>query len=339
MLRSIFLLLLPFTVSAQLKRFQFSETRMGSPFNLIFYHTDSVEAVSIAKECFLMVDSLNKIFSDYSPESEVGKLALQQDLTDIAVSDELFSMIIRSKDAWKRSSKTFDITIGTLSQLWRKTQKVTPDSAAASRFPSEAEIRTAKDLTGFKNLILNERARTITFKISGIRLDFGGIVPGYTAQRVIDLLKTKNINRALVDASGDIVMSDAPPGKDGWTIGINLPENENEIWDKKLELKNFAVSTSGDVYRYTVHNGIKYSHIIDPRTGYGVTSQRNVTVIAKYAADADWLATACSILPIKKALKLAKKEHATILIATMNGEKIITYKSKSFDKYFQKKQS
>ena len=134
-------------------------------------------------------------------------------------------------------------------------------------------------------------------------------------------------------------MGDAPPGKDGWTIGINLPENENEIWDKKLELKNFAVSTSGDVYRYTIHNGIKYSHIIVPGTGYGVTSQRNVTVIAKYGAHADWLATACSILPIKKALKLAKKEHASILIATMNGEKILTYKSKSFDKYFQKKQS
>ncbi len=133
-------------------------------------------------------------------------------------------------------------------------------------------------------------------------------------------------------------MSDAPPGKGGWTIGINLPENENEIWDKKLELKNFAVSTSGDVYRYTIHNGIKYSHIIDPRTGHGVTSQRNVTVITKYGADADWLATACSILPIKKALALAKKEHAAILIATLKDEKITIYKSKSFDKYFQMKQ-
>ena len=119
---------------------------------------------------------------------------------------------------------------------------------------------------------------------------------------------------------------------------MGSPENENEIWDKKLELKNFAVSTSGDVYRYTIHNGIKYSHIIDPKTGYGVTSQRNVTVITKYGTDADWLATACSILPIKKALKLGKKEHASILIATMDDEKIITHKSKNFDKYFQKKQ-
>jgi thiamine biosynthesis lipoprotein len=311
---------------------------MGSSFNLIFYHTDSAEAVILAKESFLIVDSLNNIFSDYSSESEVGKLALQKNLTDIKVSDELFSMILRSKDAWERSGKTFDITIGALTQLWRKAKKVTKDSPGENRFPSEAEIKEAKELTGFKNLIINERSKTVSFKKPGIRFDFGGIVPGYAAQKVIDFLKSKNIRIALADASGDIVMSDAPPGKGGWTIGVNLPENENEIWDKKLELKNFAVSTSGDVYRYTIHDGIKYSHIIDPRTGYGVTSQRNVTVITKYGADADWLATACSILPIKKALKLAKKEHASILIATMNGEKIVTYKSKSFDRYFQKKQ-
>lgn len=331
MLRLIFVLLLPFTLSAQLKRFQFSENKMGSPFSIIFYHTDSIEAVQIAKECFSIVDSLNNIFSDYNAESEVGRLAMQTNLTDTKVSDELFTMIARSKDAWARSGKTFDITIGTLTRLWRKVKK-------ENRFPSEAEVKVAKDLTGFKNLIINERSKTVSFKKTGIRLDFGGIVPGYAAQRVIDFLKTKNISIALVDASGDIVTGDAPPGTDGWIIGINLPESENEIWDKKLELKNIAVSTSGDVYRFMVHEGKKYSHIVDPRTGYGVTSQRNVTVITRFGADADWLATACSILSIKKALALAKKEHAAVFIATLNNEKIVTYKSKSFDKFFQEKQ-
>ena len=331
MLRLIFLLLFPFTLSAQLKRFEFSENKMGSSFGIIFYHTDSAEAVQIAKECFSIVDSLNTIFSDYTSESEVGKLALETNHTDIKLSDELFAMIIRSKDGWARSGKTFDITIGTLTQLWRKVKK-------ENRFPSEAEIKAAKALTGFKNLTINERSKTITFKKPGIRLDFGGIVPGYASQKVIDFLKTKNINIALIDASGDIVTGDAPPGKNGWTIGINLPESENDLWDKKLELKNFAVSTSGDVYRYIVHEGKKYSHIIDPRTGYGVTSQRNVTVITKFGADADWLATACSILPIKKALALAKKENAAVFIATLNNEKIVTYKSKKIDRFFQKKQ-
>ena len=331
MLRLIFLLLFPFTLSAQLKRFQFSEAKMGSPFNLIFYHTDSAEAILLAKECFAIVDTLNAVFSDYNSESEVGKLALQKNQTELKVSDELFAMIVRSKEAWKRSGKTFDITIGALTQLWRKAK-------AEKRFPSEAEVKAAKQSGGFKNLIINQPNRTISFKKQGMRLDFGGIVPGYAAQKVIDFLKSKNIDIALADASGDIVMSNAPPGKNGWIVGINLPESENELWDKKLELNNCAVSTSGDVYRYTIYNGKKYSHIIDPKTGYGVTSQRNVTVICKSGATADWFATACSILPVKKALRLAKEARAELLIATLKNEKIVTYKTKNFDSYFEKKQ-
>jgi thiamine biosynthesis lipoprotein len=105
----------------------------------------------------------------------------------------------------ERSGKTFDITIGALTQLWRKAKK-------ENRFPSEAEIKAAKDLTGFKNLIVDDRSKTISFKKPGIHFDFGGIVPGYAAQRVIDFLKTKNVNIALADASGDIVMR-MHPGK------------------------------------------------------------------------------------------------------------------------------
>ena len=165
---------------------------------------------------------------------------MQKNLIDIKISDELFSMIVRSKDVWERSDKTFDITIGALTQLWRKAKK-------ENRFPSEAEIKAAKELTGFKNLIINESSKTISFKKPGIRLDFGGIVPGYVAQRVIDLLKTKNINIALVDASGDIVMSDSPPGKDGWTIGVNLPESENELWDKMTKYHLIFLERCGSV--------------------------------------------------------------------------------------------
>ncbi len=329
MLRLIFLLLLPFTLSAQLKRFQFSENKMGSPFNIIFYHNDSAIAAQFAHKCFLIVDSLNNIFSDYSTTSEVGRLALQPTEKEQEVSTELLQMILQSKHAWKRSGKTFDITIGQLSQLWRKTK-------SEKRFPTEDEVKKAKQETGFKNLRINISANTISFIKKNMRFDFGGIVKGYAAQKIIDFLKSKNITHALADAGGDIVISDSPPEKMGWIIGINLPEQENDLWDKKLELNNCSVATSGDVYRYTIHDGNKYSHIIDPRTGYGVTSQRNVTVIAKNGITADWLATACSILSIKKALKLAKKENAALLIAILKDEKIVSYKTKNFDSYFQK---
>ena len=331
MLRLIFLFLFPSTLSAQLKRFQFSQNKMGSPFNIIFYCNDSVEAAKLSEQCFALVDLLNNIFSDYSPASEVGRLASLEVVKDQKISDELFQMILESKQAWLKSGKTFDITIGALTQLWRKAKNV-------NRFPTESEVKETKRSTGFENLVINENSKTISFKKPGMHLDFGGIVKGYAAQKVIDYLKNENISIALADAGGDIVMSNAPPGKNGWTVGINLPEQENELWDKKLELKNCSVATSGDVYRYIIKDGKKYSHIIDPRTGYGVTSQRNVTVIAKNGATADWLATACSILSIEKALQLAKKENAALFIATLKDEKIIVYKTKKFDRHFQDNQ-
>ena len=331
MLRLIFLLMFPFTISAQLKRFQFSENKMGSSFNIIFYHADSIEAASISKECFALVDSVNNIFSDYSSASEVGRLASMPLVKGQKVSYELYKMILYSKNVWTDSHKTFDISIGALTQLWRKAK-------AEKRFPTDTEIKEAKGLTGFQHIVIDENSQTISFKKNGVRLDFGGIVPGYAAQKVINHLRTKNINIALADASGDIVMSGPPPGKMGWSIGINLPESENELWNKKLELKDCAVSTSGDVYRFIIHEGKKYSHIIDPRTGYGVTSPRNVTAISKDGMAADWLATACSILPIKQALKLAGRKKAALLIAILENGKIITYKTKNFDSYFQEKQ-
>lgn len=327
MWRLLFLILFPVSLSAQLKRFEFPRIKMGSSFNIIFYHTDSTQAVLIANECYAMVDSFNNIFSDYSPASEVGRLADYTPLKAINVSNELYELIVLSKQAWEKSYKTFDITIGALTQLWRKAK-------AEKKFPAKEAILQARAHTGFQYLSYDVFTRTITFKIPGIKLDFGGIVPGYLAQKIIDFLKSKNIHAALVDASGDIVVSDPPPGKKGWTVAVNLPESEDDVWDKKLELNNIAVSTSGDVYRYMMHDGKKYSHILDPRTGYGITSQRNVTVIHKYGAIAEWLAKACSILPVKKSLRLAKKQQAAVLIAIKKGKKIITFKTKNIDRYF-----
>lgn len=332
MLRWIFILLcFPISVSAQEKRFHFTENKMGSPFNIIFYHTDSSEAVEIAKKCFAIVDSLNNIYSDYAPASEISLLAENAYLKPQSISDDLLYMLMESKNAWNKSGKVFDISIGTLTSLWRKARK-------EKRFPSKSEIKKAKRLTGINKLQVDTINKTVYFTSKGLRLDFGGIVKGYAAQRVIDYLTNKKITHALTDAGGDIVMSEAPPGKSGWTIGINLPLQENELWDQNLLLANYSVATSGDVYQFISHKGKKYSHIIDPRTGYGVRSQRNVTVIAKDGKKADWLATACSILPTRKALNLAKKENAALLIAIIRKEKKVTYKTDDFDNFLQKKE-
>ena len=331
MWRLFFLFLFPITVSAQLKRYEFTENKMGSPFTIVFYHSDSIKAIALPKECFLLVDSLNDIFSDYTLNSEVGKLTQLKPYQEQKLSDELFSLIVYAKRVCSLSHKSFDITIGAVTHLWRKAR-------AENRFPSEQEVKEAKELTGFKNIILDPIKQTIAFKKAGMQLDFGGIVKGYAAQKVNDFLKTNRTPIALVDAGGDIVVSDPPPFKEGWNIAMNIPESEFELWDKRLQLKYRAVATSGDVYRFTIHDGKKYSHIINPKTGYGVTTQRNVTVIYKDGSAADWLATACSILPIRKALRLAKNMHASLFIAYFKNEKFVIRKTKGFDRYFEKKQ-
>ena len=329
-LRCVIGLLLPLGCFAQPVRFEFTENKMGSPFRLVFYCEDSLKARTLASECFFIADSLNAIFSDYSSRSEAALLAERPQVWQ-HVSGEMFKMILMSKSAWKTSRRSFDITIGALTQLWRRARQ-------ENRFPLRSEIQKAKALTGFWNLSIDTAKKTVLFSKPGMRLDFGGIVKGYAAQKMVDHLAGAGVSSSLADAGGDIALGDSPPGRSGWHIAINVPEQAGELWSRRLDLKNCAVATSGDVYQFMVHAGKKYSHIIDPATGYGITSQRNVTVVAADGETADWLATACSILPVDQAMLLAKRQHAGLLIAAIVHGRIVYFKTDGFDQYFQKSQ-
>jgi len=313
---------------AQLQRFHFSQPKMGSPFNLIFYANDSTRANVLAAKCFQLVDSLNVIFSDYLPTSELSKLSATagKESKPVPVSPAMMDILLRSKKAYQQSNGAFDVTIGPLIKVWRQARK-------EKTFPDDTIIKKILPLVNFNNIHIDTIHQTVLLTKRGMQLDVGGIAKGYTAQQVINLLKQNGITQALVDAGGDIAASGAPPNTNGWSIGINVPETEDDLLSKKIVLHDMAVATSGDVYQYIEHNGKKYSHITDPRTGYGVTLQRNVTVIAKDGATADWLATACSILPIKEAKKLATSMHAQLLIATTKEDHILFYFTKGFTNY------
>ncbi len=304
------------------------EPKMGSPFQLVFYAPDSVTAAALARQSFALVDSLNAVFSDYAPDSELNRLCATAGKDSfVAVSPALYQMIVTSQKAWKQSWYTFDITIGPLSRLWRTARR-------EKRFPSPAEIKAARQPMGFQNILIDTVARRIQLIKPGMQLDLGGIAKGHIAQQVVNFLRSKGITAVMADAGGDIVCGAAPPGKKGWTLGINIPEQSDQLLDRTISLQHQAVATSGDVYQYTVHNGKKYSHIINPLTGYGVTFQRNVTVIAPDGATADWLATACSILPLRKAKKLARKMDAALLVTQIKNDKIQFYWSPVMEKYW-----
>lgn len=303
---------------------------MGSPFNIVTWASDSTKAAKLAEQSFALVDSLNHIFSDYDVQSELSMLSATAGSDSfVVVSPALYDILLQSKLAWQRSKHSFDISIGALSKLWRNARK-------QKKFPTEQEVQLAKALTGFEKINIDTVSHAVELQTKGIQLDLGGIAKGYTAQKLIELLKDNGITSALVDAGGDIVAIGAPPGKKGWSVGINMPEATDQLLARTVTIKNEAVATSGDVYQFIEHDGKKYAHIINPATGYGVTFQRNVTVIASDGATADWLASACSILPIQTAKKLAKQMHAALLITHIENGKIIKASTKNFERYWRK---
>ena len=324
------LLFIGLSANAQLQRFSFTESKMGSPFTIIFYDNDSVRARFIAQNCFQRVDSLVNIFSDYIDSSELNRLCAHAGTgLYFKCSPLLFDMLLKSKYAYEKSKGSFDITLGPVTRLWRRARK-------EKIFPAKTLVKEKLALTGCQKIQLDTLTHTVCLQQAGMQLDLGGIGQGYIAQEVIDFLKHQHIDNALVNASGDIVCTGTPPGTQGWTIAVNVPESEDELLPDQLLIANRSVTTSGDVYQYMEHHGKRYSHIVDPATGYGITSQKNVTVIAGDGTTADWLTKACSILPINTAKELAAHLHAALLIAEVRKGKPVLYMSKGFAQYWKK---
>jgi len=302
---------------------------MGSPFNLIFYAKDRMQADSLAINCFALVDTLNAHFSDYDDSSELSRLSSGAGSGPQHVSVVMMDILLLSQNAYTKSHGAFDITIGPLSRLWRKGRK-------EKIFPSQKEVSDRKALVDFSKLKIDRKKNELDLPISGMLLDMGGIAKGYAAQAVINLLKQYGITHALADAGGDMAISEAPPGSKGWVIGVNVPETTDELLPKNLLLQNIAVATSGDAYQYIEHEGKKYSHITDPQTGYGITSQRNVTVIAKDGTTADWLATACSIVSFEAVKQMAIENKAAVLITVLEKGKVVYHSFGQFARFWKK---
>ena len=301
---------------------------MGSPLNIIFYAPDSVIANKQARACFKLVDSLNYIFSNYDSSSELTRINNNAGIAKSMASPLMWELLLESKRAYTKSHGAYNITMGPLTHLWRTARRL-------KQFPTTTQIKNNLLLCDFNKIQMNAQDHSIYLSDKGMQLDFGGIGKGYIAQKVVDYLKKEGVTSSLVDAGGDIVFGDAPPNKKGWIVGVNQPEQADDLLPEKLQLHNLSVATSGDVYQFIEHNGKKYSHIINPKTGYGVTSLRNVTVIANDGAVADWLATACSILPIDQAKKLALSLHAELLITESVNNQLKRNKTKGFDKYWE----
>ena len=262
---------------------------MGVPWTITLYAPSEAVGRAALTAAFAEVARLEAILSDYDPHSEVSRLSAATPLTEpVPVGEDLWRVLERSVAFRDASDGAFDPTVGPLTALWRQARR-------SGRLPRPEKLAAARAAVGPAALRLDDDRRAVSLPQAGTRLDLGGIGMGYAADRVLALLRGRGIAAAMVDASGDVVVSGPPPGSDGWRISVRGLAEETAA-PPTLLLVNAAVTTSGDAFQAVEIDGVRYSHIVDPRTGLGVTGPTAVTVIAPDGTTADALATAASVL-------------------------------------------
>ena len=279
-------------------RLEFVAPHMGTLFQIVLYAADEAEARPAAAVAFARVAELNRILSDYDPNSEVSQLARAPAGTAVPVSAELFDILQRSQRLAAASGGAFDVTVGPVVRLWREARRT-------RQLPSAAERDAARRAVGYQKLRLDPADRSVTLLASGMQLDFGGIAKGVAADEALAVLTRRGFAAAMVAASGDLALGDAPPGLPGWKIEL-APFGQRSAEPVVLVAANVGISTSGDSEQFVEIAGVRYSHIVDPATTLGLTTPVAVTIIARTATQADSLATAGSVLATHDREKLAE---------------------------------
>jgi len=302
-----------------LERFEFNRPQMGAPFRIVLYAAAETNAQAAVQAAFERVSALNRVLSDYDPDSELNLVCHNTSLGQpAAVSFDLWLMLERSQHLSRQSEGAFDATIGPIVNLWRRSRR-------RLELPPADLLAEARARVGWQYLRLDPRQRTVTFLRPDMRLDFGGIAKGYATDEALATLRHHGISHALVAAAGDVTAGEAPPGQVGWRVEIGATDHTHAPPPRVVWLRNGSVSTSGDIFQRLEIGGRRYSHIVDPRTGIGLTDHSLVTVLARDGSTADSLATAVSVLGPEEGLRLVERTSgaaAQILRAAGDGLEI-----------------
>ncbi len=277
------------TAEADTLRWKKQFQAMGTHFAVTIFCDDERKAEIVLSQAEEEVIRLNRIFSDYLDDSEVTKLskaAGNEGATPI--SRELWDVLKFAQELSVRTDGVFDVTIGPLSRLWRRAFR-------RDEMPDSSAVADNLSLVKHQNLSLQHEMKAAYLTKPGMRIDLGGIAKGYTMDVLADLIRGQGVHRFLIDAGGDLLAGEAPPGKKGWDIALSgTADAQGNI--RKVVLVNKALATSGTTYRFIEHKGLRYGHIINPKTGYGINSRHNFAVMADDGMTADALATTLAIM-------------------------------------------
>lgn len=272
---------------------------MGSVFEISLVGTDSA---SLAYQIQLVIDEIERIenlISEWRPNTQISEVNRNAGIRPVKVDREVFELTRRAISYSILSDGAFDISVAALDKIWRFDGNM-------DALPSDAAVQNSVTKVGFEKIELDSIASTIFLKQSGMKIGFGSIGKAYAADRGRHILQEMGVKGGLINASGDIALWGKPPEKKSWSIGISDPEKPYKI-TRKLRMKEGAVATSGNYQKYVMFNGVRYSHIINPRTGYPATELASVTVIGPMAEFANALSTSVMVLGVKKGLKLMER--------------------------------
>jgi FAD:protein FMN transferase len=295
------------------------ETRMlmGTMVSVEIVTNSPGVASGIMEKVWAEAERLERVFSRYLPESEISRINRDAGHHPVPISDEMMVVFSHAEDISRITEGAFDVSVGPLMKIWgffpeRKGQ-----------VPAEDELADCIALVGWRAIELNQSERTVHFLKPGVEIDLGALAKGYIVDRVAALLVEEGIENALVNAGGDIYCLGEYPGGRSWRIGLEHPRDEDEILTV-LELKNRAVATSGDYRNYFIRSRLRYSHIIDPRTGQPSRSKVvEVSVMAPDCLTADGLATAMFVMGADRGINLLKQiEDVDGVIVTEEDDEI-----------------
>lgn len=308
--RSVLLLLLGDTFavaqSDALHRYVFRRGLMGTEFIVTLYAPDSLIAQRANTAVNARMDSLNQRMSDYLDGSEINRLSATSGTGQwVPVSPDLFNVLQKAKWVAERSGGRYDPTIGPLSQLWRRTVR-------RGEFPTAQQRRQARRAVGHNLMELDSTTQSIQLRRPDMKLDVGGIGQGFAIDEAGTVLRNANIPTFLLDLGGDILVGNSPPGQTGWRIALD---------STVILLKNAAITTSGDTYRHLDHQGRRYSHIMNPRSGLGLRHFVRATVLAPDGWRADALTKVFSVAGLRQSRRLLRRfpEVSVWLIENKSG--------------------
>lgn len=293
---------------------------MGGRFDISIIDRDSLSAEKNIDEVIAEITRIEYLISDWKPNSQVSEVNQNAGIKPVKVDREVLELTKRAIQFSEITNGGFDISFAAMDRIWKFDGSMT-------EMPSAEAIKKSVEKVGYKNIILDSTESTIFLKLKGMKIGFGALGEGYATDKCRAMMIAKGVQAGIINGSGDMsTWGKQPNGKD-WKIGITNPFKPEKIL-AAVPLIDGAVTTSGSYEKFVVFNGKRYSHIINPATGYPATGLCSVTVFGPNAETANGLSTSMMVLGQKEGLLLLQKFPDYSCVMITDKGKIV--KSKNF---------